>query len=50
MKFLLFLSFSAIVMLSTSARAQSFGASGRIARAWLDDLNRRDTLALAALF
>jgi steroid delta-isomerase-like uncharacterized protein len=50
MKFLLFLSFWASLMVPAATRAQSSSTTSRIARAWLDDLNRRDTLALAALY
>jgi steroid delta-isomerase-like uncharacterized protein len=50
MKILLFLTFWTPMMLSMAARAQSTAPSSRIARAWLDDLNRHDTLALAALY
>lgn len=50
MKIVFFFCFCGLLTLSSTARAQTSAASARIARSWLDDLNRRDTLALAALY
>jgi steroid delta-isomerase-like uncharacterized protein len=41
---------AALTACGLTARAQSTSSSSALARAWLEDLNRHDTLALAGLY